>query len=697
MGAGSTELVDAFEQFFEYYYEEEIKELVEKYPDEKRSLYVDWQDLNSFDTDLADDFLRQPSQVQRFAEEGLRLYGQSEDVSLLHAYVRVYNLADRTDIGEIRTRHINQLVEITGTVDSVTQSQSSLSEAAFECQLCGTLTRVPQGRGKRQEPHECQGCERQGPFRVNEEQSEFIDTQTLYLEQRPAGVGTDNDREIIVVELRDDLVDEVVPGNTINVSGIVRRDEELKDSKASIPDKYVDAIGISEAQRYQLEIRDEDKEKIVKLASDDDIYEKMVGSIAPTIYGCEQEKLALLLQLFSGVTKRLPDGTRIRGDIHIGLLGDPGVGKSQLARYAARVAPRAVHVSATNTTGVGLTAAAKRVSNSNSTWTFEAGALPKADQGVACVDNITDFREEELRTLHDVLEDQVVEASKGSSTVSIPARASLLAVGNPKYGRFDQYEPIGDQLALEPGLLSQFDLLFSITDLPDKQEDEKLAEHVLQANYAGEVSKQSSEYSSRLVESKEVEEELDQVSPEIEPGLLQKYAAYARTQCHSRMTEEAREAIKEFYVDIRSSLDEDQPVPVSARKLEALVRLSEASARVRLSDTIEEGDVERVIELVRTSLQDIGVDPETGEFDADIIEAGTSESHRDRIKNLKQLIADIEEEYKDGAPTEIVLERASEVGMNRSKAEHEIEKLKQKGKVYEPSTDHLRAVPEKDG
>ncbi|OAQ51511.1 hypothetical protein HTG_19075 [Natrinema mahii] len=696
MGAGNSEIVDAFEKFFEHYYDEEIKELAEKYPDEQRSLYVDWQYLHRFNADLADDFLRQPGQVRRFAEEGLRFYGHSMNVSLGQAHIRLYNLDERTDIGEIRSRHINQLVEITGTVDSISQSQSSLAEAAFECQLCGTLTRVPQGRGDEQEPHECQGCEQEGPFRVNEDQSEFVDTQTLYLEQRPAGVGTDDDREIIVVELRDDLVDEVVPGNTINVSGIVRRDEELKDSKASVPDKYIDAIGISEAQEYQLNIRDEDKEQIVRLASDDDIYEKMVESIAPTIYGCDQEKLAMLLQLFSGVTKQLPDETRIRGDIHIGLLGDPGVGKSQLARYAARVAPRAVHVSATNTTEVGLTAAAKRTSSSNSTWTFEAGALPKADQGIACVDNITDFREEELRTLHDVLEEQVVEASKGSSTVSIPARASLLAVGNPKYGRFDQYEPLGGQLALEPGLLSQFDLLFLITDQPDEREDKKLADHVLQANYAGELSRQESEYISPEVESEEVEKEIEQVSPVVDPDLLQKYAAYARSNCYPRMTDEAREAIKEFYVDIRSSIDEDQSVPVSARKLEALVRLSEASARIRLSDTIEESDAERVIELVRSCLRDIGIDPETGEFDADIVEAGTSKSNRDRIKNLKHLIEDIEEEYDDGAPTELVLDRASEVGMDQSKAEHEIDKLKQKGKVYEPSTDRLRAVPEKD-
>jgi len=159
------------------------------------------------------------------------------------------------------------------------------------------------------------------------------------------------------------------------------------------------------------------------------------------------------------------------------------------------------------------------------------------------------------------------------------------------------------------------------------------------------------------------------------------------------MTEEAQQAIQQFYVDLRSKgTDEDAPVPVTARKLEALVRLAEASARVRLSDTVEVEDAERVIEIVRSCLQDIGVDPETGQFDADVVETGQSKSQRDRIKNIKQLIADVEEDYEDGAPIDVVLERADEIGMDQSKAEREIEQLKQKGEVYEPNLDHLRSA-----
>jgi replicative DNA helicase Mcm len=133
-------------------------------------------------------------------------------------------------------------------------------------------------------------------------------------------------------------------------------------------------------------------------------------------------------------------------------------------------------------------------------------------------------------------------------------------------------------------------------------------------------------------------------------------------------------------------------VPVTARKLEALVRLSEASARVRLSDTVGKQDADRVIEIVRSCLKDIGVDPETGEFDADVVETGTSKSQRDRIKNIKGIIGEVEEEYDEGAPVEEVLDRAEEAGMERAKAEHEIEKLRRQGDVYEPTTDHLRTV-----
>lgn len=682
MVVGNSELVDAFDQFFRSYYDDEIRQLAQRYPNEQRSIYVDWPDLYRFDPDLADDYIVHPDQLQQYAKEALRLYDLPIDISLSGANVRIRNISetDCRDIGDVRSRDVNRLIGITGTVDSIEQVQSTLEVAAFECQLCGTLNRIPQSLyGENNEPHECQGCERSGKFRVNVSKSNFIDTQTIYVEQRPPGVGTDDDRDVITVKIEDDLVDEVVPGDRIDVFGIARYTEKITNSTASVPDKYIEASAITEASQYPLNIDDADKQEIIRLSEIDSIYDAIIDSIAPTVHGYEREKLGLALQLFSGVTKELPDGSRIRGDIHIAILGDPGVAKSQLARYAARVAPRSVHVSGTNTTKVGLTAAAKRTSNSSKTWTFEAGALPKAHHGICCVDNITDLQIEDHRTLHDVLEEQVVEASKGSSTVSIPASASLLAVGNPKFGRFDPYEPIDEQLSLEPGLVSQLDLLFVLMDQPGGDQDEKIAESILQTNYAGELNTQQAELDIVGVSESEVGKQLDEVAPTIDPELLQKYIAYSRTNCYPRLTDEAHKLIKEFYVEIRSfGVDEDRPVSVSARKLEGFVRLAEASARIRLSDTVDLSDAERVIELARSCFKDIGIDSQSGK---------SGKYQEDVTKNFRGLVEDLDEEYRDGIPRDILMHRVSEIGMDPKKAEHELDKLFQKGEAYTPAKD----------
>ncbi|MFB6270700.1 MAG: cell division protein, partial [Halobacterium sp.] len=240
---------------------------------------------------------------------------------------------------------------------------------------------------------------------------------------------------------------------------------------------------------------------------------------------------------------------------------------------------------------------------------------------------------------------------------------------------------------------SRFDLIFTVTDEPDPEEDAQLAQHILQTNYAGELNTQMEQLPNSNHTEAEVDAETGTVAPAIEADLLRKYIAYARRNCYPTMTDEAKAAIEQFYVDLRAEgQGEDSPVPVTARQLEALVRLAEASARVRLSDTVEQEDADRVIEIVRSCLQDIGVDPETGEYDADVVETGRSKTQRDRVKNVKAIIKEIEDEFDEGAPVEEVLDRAEEVGMDAEKARHEIDKLKEKGELYQPNKDHLRSI-----
>jgi len=286
-----------------------------------------------------------------------------------------------------------------------------------------------------------------------------------------------------------------------------------------------------------------------------------------------------------------------------------------------------------------------------------------------------------------------ISISKAGINATLKARCALLGAANPKYGRFDQYEPVAEQIDLEPALISRFDLIFTVTDAPDEERDAELADHILETNYAGELQTQMDQLASPTVTVEDVDSAADSVMPAIEPELFRKYIAYAKRNVYPSMTDEARQRIRDFYVDLRAQgTDEDSPVPITARKLEALVRLAEASARVRLSDTVEVQDAERVVDIVRGSLQDIGVDPETGQFDADVIETGTSKTQRDRIKSIRSLIKEIETEYEDGAPVDEVLSRAGEAGIDESKVEHEIEKLRQRGEVYEPATGHLRTT-----
>ncbi|QHS16769.1 minichromosome maintenance protein MCM [haloarchaeon 3A1-DGR] len=697
--AGNQDLTERFIQFYRNYYREAVGELAQRYPNEQRSLYIDYDDLYQFDRDLAEDFRSQPEQLREYAEEALRLYDLPADVSLGRAHVRIENLPDSIDIRGIRVHddHIGTLVSVRGIVRKATDVRPKITDAAFECQRCGTMTYIPQSDGGFQEPHECQGCERQGPFRVNFDQSEFVDSQKLRIQESPEGLRGGETPQAIDVNVVDDITGKVTPGDHVTAVGVLHIEQvEQGNEKSAIFDLYMDGVSITveDEQFEDMDITSEDVEEIIELSNDPDVYDRMTDSIAPAIYGYEEEKLSMVLQLFSGVTKHLPDGSRIRGDLHMLLIGDPGTGKSQMISYVENIAPRSVYTSGKGSSAAGLTAAAVRDDfGDGQQWSLEAGALVLADKGIAAIDELDKMNPEDRSAMHEGLEQQKISISKAGINATLKARCSLLGAANPKYGRFDQYEPIGEQIDLEPALISRFDLIFTVTDQPDPEHDSRLARHILKTNYAGELNTQREELTTSEFTQAEVDDVTEEVAPAIDADLLRKYIAYAKRNCYPTMTEDAKAVIEEFYVDLRSKgADEDAPVPVTARKLEALVRLAEASARVRLSDTVDRKDADRATDIVESCLKDIGVDPETGQFDADVVETGTSKSQRDRIKNLKTLIADIEEDYEEGAPVEEVIDRADEVGMDPSKAEDEIEKLRRKGEVYEPTQNHLRTT-----
>ena len=313
-------------------------------------------------------------------------------------------------------------------------------------------------------------------------------------------------------------------------------------------------------------------------------------------------------------------------------------------------------------------------------WTLEAGALVLADKGIALVDEIDKMRKEDRNALHEALEQQTISIAKAGINAILRARCALLAAANPKYGRFDRYSPIAEQIDLSPTLLSRFDLIFVMTDEPDEKRDRELARHILDVHELGEIVGRNREF------------RYSRIKPEIEPELLRKYIAYAKKTVFPVLTEEAKRKIEEFYISLRAKAKENSPMPITARQLESIIRLAEASARVRLSDRVEVEDVERAINLIKRSLEQIAIEPETGEIDIDYAFSGTSKRQRDRIVIIKKIIERLEPNFEKGVPEEEILSEAEREGISREKAKEILMKLKQMGEVYSPKYDHYKLV-----
>lgn len=694
MSTTTNDIVQKFEQFYQNYYNDQVLTLANAFPRDQKSLEINWQDLFEFDSDIAEDYLNHPEQMREYAEEALRIHDVPNGVNLANAHVRITNVNNKVDIRELRSKHVNQLISIDGIIRNKTDVRPKLLEAAFECQLCGTLTRIPQSSTDLQEPHECKGCERQGPFNINYTQSDFIDSQALRVQESPEGLHGGETPQNIDVRFRDDMVGNVTAGNPVEVTGILRLEDQNGQDKSTTFDMYIEGISLhAKDEKFEdFTLTEDDKQQIRDRSGLPDVYEAFRDSIAPSIYGYPKEKLAIMLQLFGGYTKHLPDNSRIRGDLHILLIGDPGTGKSQLLQYIRNIAPRSVYASGKGSSTAGLTAAAVQVDmGDGSEWTLEAGTLVLADKGIAAIDELDKMSPEDRSALHEGLEQQEITVSKAGINATLKSRCALLGAANPKYGRFDQYQSLPEQIDLDPALISRFDLIFTITDQPDPEEDRDLAQHIINSNFAGQLNTKKASGTETTITDDDVNEHIDTVDPEIDPDFFRKYIAYAKQTCFPELTKEARDHIEDFYVDLRlNGTDEDAPVPVTARKLEGLVRLAEASARVRLSNEATIEDAKRATTLAQSSLEDIGIDPETGEFDADIMETGNSKSQRDRVKSIRGIINELSQNNDKGAKEEEVYELAESAGMSEDQIEHQLTKLRRDGIIYQPSNGYYR-------
>ena len=334
-------------------------------------------------------------------------------------------------------------------------------------------------------------------------------------------------------------------------------------------------------------------------------------------------------------------------------------------------------------TAAGLTATAVKDEFGEGRWTLEAGALVLADMGVAAVDEMDKMEKGDRSALHEAMEQQSISVAKAGITATLKSRCALLGAANPKYGRFDMFGDISDQINMPPSLLSRFDLIFIMTDQPEQKRDLAIAEHILKAHSTGELIAQHKKTPIPGVTDEYIAQQLKPVMPDIDPTLFRKYVAYAKRSCFPMLSAEAKEAIVGYYLKLRGIAEPNKPVPVTARQLEA-------SARIRLSNAIDLSDAERVIHIVDACLRQIAYDAKTGTFDIDKVVTGISKEKRDIVRVIKDAIRDIGGEARR-AGIDQVIDQVSSKGFARDKVKEGIDMLLRHGEAMEPKSE---AAPE---
>jgi len=657
--------VGEFEEFFSEEYYREVAQAVQNGDD---SIIVDVEQMDIFNIELYDYLRDNPGKAVSAAEEGVFGHDQITDEEF---NIRFTNMPEEDFVllKNLRSQHIGKFIPIEGMIKRASQVKPEVISAVFECNQCGELVEKDQDSAELKSPYKCPDC---GSRKFDVEEKVMTDSQVITVEENPESRDGSEQPSELKIKLEGDLVDpdfqrKVVPGNVAEITGVIVERQLKKNSKKYDIHMEANYLDPTQQEFEQLVLTEEEKEEIEELAKNPEIFEKISRSIAPSIFGHEKIKQAIALQLFGGVKKGREDGVKSRGDLHILLIGEPGTGKSQLLKFTGELAPKGRYVVGKSSTGAGLTAAVVR-DESTGEFELEAGAVVLANKGMAAIDEIDKMGEEDRSSLHEAMEQQQISVSKANIQATLNAQTSILAAGNPKYGRFDPYEPIPQQISIGDTLLSRFDFIFPVTDEPDEEKDTQLSEQVLKNH----------------IDPEETDAEIGQ-------DMLRKYVAYAKKK-RPQLTQEAADKIQEFYVNMRpKGGEEGDSVPITARQLEALVRVAEASARAELADKVTEADAKRAIDILTYCLQQVGVDPETGEFDIDMMESGVSGSQRNRLQTIKQII---ESETGDDESVEIerVVEKAAENDIPEDKAEEVINRLKRDGELFEPEQGKIQRI-----
>jgi len=655
----------------------------------KRSKYivVDYNDLVLFPV-IESHFNENPDQIldafSRAIKEILKERFPDYAEKIKHDIrARIANFPVQRSLRQINSEIITKMTSVSGMVVRSSEVKPLAKEVTYKC-LDKHISKFTLLDGMSLNASvKCQtpNCKHTS-LAIIPKASRFIDFQILRLQELPEDLPPGQLPHYVNVSIKQDLVDYARPGDRIVLTGIVRIEQErisgVSKSESALYRlrmdgnnvEFIGGKGIKSSRRTEREEISPDEEKIIKsLAKNPDIYDRLIASFAPHIRGHALFKEAILLLIVGSIQRVLTDGTKIRGDINVFLVGDPGTAKSEMLKFCARIAPRGLYTSGRGSTAAGLTAAV--VKDASGIFMLEAGAVVLGDQGLVCIDEFDKMRPEDRSALHEVMEQQSASIAKGGIVATLNARTSILAAANPMFGKYDIFKNIYENVNLPIPLLTRFDLVFIVRDIPSQEKDRNIAQHII------------SQHASSGTDTTSL----------IDIDILTKYLSYAK-RGEPVLTKEAENLIMEFYLKMRniSGDDKENMITITPRQLEGLIRLATARARLLLKNKVEGEDADRAIYLFNEMLKNSGTDVNTGKVDIGVLQ-GRPKSEVSKLQMFMEILRTLEGEPKSSVPEQgFVDELVKSDKFSEEEARNYIRRMIRDASIYESKPGHYNTV-----
>jgi replicative DNA helicase Mcm len=665
-------------------YVEQIDQMMSKH---SKYIVVDYNDLVLFPV-IESHFNENPDQIldafSRAIKEILKERFPDYAEKIKHDIrARIANFPVQRSLRQINSEIITKMTSVSGMVVRSSEVKPLAKEVTYKC-LDKHISKFTLLDGMSLNASvKCQtpNCKHTS-LAIIPEASRFIDFQILRLQELPEDLPPGQLPHYVNVSIKQDLVDYARPGDRIVLTGIVRIEQEriagVSKSESALYRlrmdgnnvEFIGGKGIKSSRRTEREEISPDEEKLVKsLAKNPDIYDRLIASFAPHIKGHALFKEAILLLIVGSTQRVLTDGTKIRGDINIFLVGDPGTAKSEMLKFCARIAPRGLYTSGRGSTAAGLTAAVVR--DASGIFMLEAGAVVLGDQGLVCIDEFDKMRPEDRSALHEVMEQQSASIAKGGIVATLNARTSILAAANPMFGKYDIFKNIYENVNLPIPLLTRFDLVFIVRDIPSQEKDRKIAQHIIsQHGFSG-----------------------TDTTSLIDIDILTKYLSYAK-RGDPALTKEAENLIMEFYLKMRniSGEDKENMITITPRQLEGLIRLATARARLLLKNQVEGEDADRAIYLFNEMLKNSGTDVNTGKVDIGVLQ-GRPKSEVSKLQMFMEILRSLEGEPKSSVPEQdFVDELVKSDKFSEEEARNYIRRMIRDASIYESKPGHYNTV-----